>query len=205
MSRNKSRGKKSAINRTVGWLLQPIVYFLISWFVVPFQVLSDLYKNRDDDRRWGLTVFSALLLICVLGFAVVIARSQFKFIELNFSQSLSDPTHFYALGIILCLPRIWNFLFRPIVSIFVPIPAVVLNGDEFYRSQAWRQLRYEVLRIRGAVCELCGSEQTPLHVDHIKPRSKYPQLALDKSNLQVLCADCNIGKGAKYEDDFRAS
>ena len=33
-----------------------------------------------------------------------------------------------------------------------------------------------------------------VHVDHIKPRSKYPKLALVKSNLQVMCEDCNLGK-----------
>ncbi len=43
----------------------------------------------------------------------------------------------------------------------------------------------------------------PLHVDHIKPRSKYPDLALDINNLQILCESCNLGKGAWDETDFR--
>jgi hypothetical protein len=34
-----------------------------------------------------------------------------------------------------------------------------------------------------------------LHVDHVKPRSKYPELALDLDNLQILCAACNTRKG----------
>jgi len=38
---------------------------------------------------------------------------------------------------------------------------------------------------------------TRYHVDHIKPKSKYPDLAYDKTNLQVLCEECNIGKGAR--------
>lgn len=74
-------------------------------------------------------------------------------------------------------------------------------GD-FYRGTEWRRLRYRVLR-KNRACALCGSRQRPLHVDHIKPRSKYPSLAYDIENLQVLCADCNIGKSNKYEDDFR--
>ena len=36
-----------------------------------------------------------------------------------------------------------------------------------------------------------------IHVDHIKPRSKYPKLALDQSNLQPLCETCNLKKGDK--------
>lgn len=48
----------------------------------------------------------------------------------------------------------------------------------------------------------CG-EKKKLHVDHIKPRSKYPELQLTLSNLQVLCHDCNMGKSAWDETDWR--
>lgn len=37
----------------------------------------------------------------------------------------------------------------------------------------------------------------------MKPRSKYPELALDPDNLQVLCKACNLGKLAWDETDFR--
>lgn len=42
-----------------------------------------------------------------------------------------------------------------------------------------------------------------MHVDHIKPRSKYPHLAYDVNNLQVLCQDCNFGKSNHDETDWR--
>ncbi len=42
-----------------------------------------------------------------------------------------------------------------------------------------------------------------MHVDHIKPRRKYPELALSRSNLQVLCNLCNHGKGNWDETDWR--
>jgi 5-methylcytosine-specific restriction endonuclease McrA len=42
-----------------------------------------------------------------------------------------------------------------------------------------------------------------MNVDHIKPRHKYPHLAMDESNLQVLCATCNAGKGGRDETDWR--
>jgi len=78
---------------------------------------------------------------------------------------------------------------------------------EFLESYAWRRLRMEVLRKRGARCECCGATpkdgKTVLNVDHIKPRKLFPELALDESNLQVLCAACNHGKGNWDQTDWR--
>jgi ATP-dependent Lon protease len=34
-----------------------------------------------------------------------------------------------------------------------------------------------------------------MNVDHIKPRKRYPELALDIRWLQILCGACNHGKG----------
>jgi len=42
-----------------------------------------------------------------------------------------------------------------------------------------------------------------IHVDHIKPRSRYPELSLEIENLQVLCEDCNMGKSNVFETDWR--
>lgn len=80
------------------------------------------------------------------------------------------------------------------------------RGD-FYRSDAWRALRFVALKASSGCCCLCGRSNRGhgivLHVDHIKPRSRYPALALTLSNLQVLCADCNMGKGNKDDTDWR--
>ena len=70
-------------------------------------------------------------------------------------------------------------------------------------NKKWERLRYQVLAENKPECMLCGSNQKPLHVDHIKPKSKYPQLQFEKSNLQVLCERCNLAKSNVYEDDFR--
>lgn len=78
--------------------------------------------------------------------------------------------------------------------------------DPFLRSWEWKQVRYDVLRDHGGCCSLCGRNQSDgivLNVDHIKPRRKYPELALTKSNLQVLCHDCNMGKGNRDQTDWR--
>lgn len=81
-------------------------------------------------------------------------------------------------------------------------------NKEFYFSDEWRTLRYKALRQHGGCCQCCGNRAmpgNPLHVDHIKPRSKYPELELELNNLQVLCADCNLGKRAWDETDWRAA
>lgn len=76
-------------------------------------------------------------------------------------------------------------------------------GENFYTSTAWLRLRYMALNRHGKRCMACGQRDGAMHVDHIKPRSRFPELALDFSNLQVLCKDCNLGKSNKFEDDFR--
>lgn len=73
-------------------------------------------------------------------------------------------------------------------------------------SYAWRALRMRVLAKFGSKCMCCGV--TPaygavMNVDHIRPRRKYPHLALVESNLQVLCGECNHGKGNWDETDWR--
>lgn len=80
--------------------------------------------------------------------------------------------------------------------------------EGFYWSDAWRQLRYRRLVESGGRCQACGrtaKDGVIIHVDHIKPRSKYPELELAYDNTQVLCDDCNIGKLHIYETDWRPS
>lgn len=81
-------------------------------------------------------------------------------------------------------------------------------NDNFYLSDQWIRLRYRVLVARGNNCECCGASWTPgnpLQVDHIKPRSIFPHLALSPANLQVLCRKCNMGKSNKNYTDWRAT
>ncbi len=81
------------------------------------------------------------------------------------------------------------------------------SSDNFYSSKEWRKLRYQVLLKYSATCMCCGRNRKDhgvmIHVDHIKPRSKYPHLALDFKNLQILCKDCNLGKSNIDETDWR--
>lgn len=76
----------------------------------------------------------------------------------------------------------------------------------FYSSDEWRALRYAAFAAYGRKCGCCGASPETgavMHVDHIKPRFTHPELALELSNLQILCADCNQGKGAWDSTDWR--
>jgi len=84
--------------------------------------------------------------------------------------------------------------------------SVKTQRADFYRSDDWRQIRYQALKRYGRECVCCGAKPgngIVLHVDHIKPRSKHPELELDLDNLQILCADCNLGKGNTDSIDYR--
>ena len=80
-----------------------------------------------------------------------------------------------------------------------------VNKDGFLESYEWRKLRLQALLVHGRKCQCCGAmpPNVVLNVDHIKPRKTHPQYALILDNLQVLCNECNHGKGNWLSMDFR--
>lgn len=81
-----------------------------------------------------------------------------------------------------------------------------VSSDNFLSSYDWRKLRMEALKKYGAKCQCCGATPTTgavMNVNHIKPRKFFPELALSLSNLQVLCHECNHGKGNWDSTDWR--
>ena len=67
------------------------------------------------------------------------------------------------------------------------------------RALVTPKLRYEVLARDRFACRACGSPARPednitLHVDHIIPVVEGGKTVLE--NLQTLCSECNLGKGA---------
>ncbi len=80
-------------------------------------------------------------------------------------------------------------------------PVYLARG--FYDSREWLTLRYRVLLKYGRKCMLCFTVDGEMHVDHVVPRSKAPELELEESNLQVLCKACNLGKSNLDQTDFR--
>ena len=85
--------------------------------------------------------------------------------------------------------------------------AIKLDNKGFYESREWRTLRVRILEKYECKCMMCGRSPkghgVVIHVDHIKPRSKFPELSLEFNNLQILCEDCNLGKSNKYSTDYR--
>ena len=76
-----------------------------------------------------------------------------------------------------------------------------VRSAEFLQTREWLELRWKILERDGRVCRCCGTRgmpSNPLQVDHMKPRWKFPDLALDPNNLQVLCFQCNNGKGGSF-------
>lgn len=75
--------------------------------------------------------------------------------------------------------------------------------DEFYLTDAWKRLRLRAIAQYGLRCMKCSAINVEMHVDHIKPRSKYPEMELVFNNLQVLCRKCNLEKSNVDETDYR--
>jgi hypothetical protein len=91
---------------------------------------------------------------------------------------------------------------------FFPNSMAYVATDEFLESFEWRKIRMHAIKKYGARCMCCGA--TPqtgavMNVDHIKPRKIFPELALNIDNLQVLCHECNHGKGNWDMTDWRSA
>jgi len=69
-------------------------------------------------------------------------------------------------------------------------------------SRRYREQRERIFSRDGRVCQLCGTDEGEMHIDHIIPRKAGGDHSLD--NLRVLCKSCNLRKGALNEGVFLA-
>jgi 5-methylcytosine-specific restriction endonuclease McrA len=84
--------------------------------------------------------------------------------------------------------------------------------EDFYKSKKWYRLSLAIKNKyrhpkRGLECMKCGRshESHPrlkFNTDHIKPLWYYWHRRLDP-NMQILCVDCNRGKGSVDMTDYR--
>ena len=53
-------------------------------------------------------------------------------------------------------------------------------------------------------CVICGTELINRSIDHVLPKSKYPEYTLTPLNLVPICNDCNFFKGKKEEGVYNS-
>ena len=69
-------------------------------------------------------------------------------------------------------------------------------------SRRYREQRERVFKRDGRVCQICGTDEGEMHIDHVIPRKVGGGHDLD--NLRVLCKSCNLRKGALNDGVFLA-
>lgn len=85
----------------------------------------------------------------------------------------------------------------------------IRRHGKYYKK--WQETRTEWLKQNNApfyYCYLCGIrvKRSELTLDHIKPRSRHPELRYELANLAPCCWWCNTKKGSKvYETNERSS
>lgn len=63
--------------------------------------------------------------------------------------------------------------------------------NSFENSRTWLKLKSEILKRDNMTCQICKVQFVDLHVHHILPRYKNPELTFDKDNLITLCYKCH--------------
>lgn len=63
-------------------------------------------------------------------------------------------------------------------------------------GQSWKQNKYQNQDRCCAICRI-SIQLKGSHIDHVKPLSRSPHLALDTQNMQITCPECNTFKTNK--------
>ena len=155
-------------------------------------------KLKSIDSFMGYPTFFAALYIFIefnLFFCVLVILSKILFTIKIVTPSINEHV----------LP-IENKIKVELESIFKRLKKIEvekkIKSDRFYSSSEWIHIREEYLRTQPKKsgyyqCFYCKEYilNDDVTVDHIKPRSKYPELGLDIKNLEVACRPCNSSKG----------
>lgn len=79
------------------------------------------------------------------------------------------------------------------------------NPDALLKKKYDDPVNKEALRkSTSGKCMYCESKMEHIcysHVEHIKPKSKFPELEFEWSNLGFCCQICNTKKGNKYDEN----
>lgn len=117
---------------------------------------------------------------------------------------LTSMSYFIILSILVYL-LLFFILPKPLAQPHYQQQPVKIEKAFQGTSNDWRYLRKKVFKIQGDRCLKCGKKTSRMHIDHIKPKSRYPHLEYKIDNLQVLCQDCNREKSFDKIVDYRGS
>jgi 5-methylcytosine-specific restriction endonuclease McrA len=78
-------------------------------------------------------------------------------------------------------------------------------GPSWYTTTKWVEVKIKALKKYGHMCFKCKTTKEAMHVDHVISRHVLKQKRMyvspyDITNLQILCATCNLAKGKRCED-----
>jgi hypothetical protein len=174
----EKRLRKSAeaeVPKSLGYYVgncAPIGTMVVLWFLGIGYALSDLPKldNEDINVLFGLAWLLLSILTCVF------------LLDVSFNPVTKRKEQVKRYTLQLAAERAKQIQRRQV----------------FYSSLEWQLLRDRVIGEEGKRCNNCRrkiSKGVDVTVDHILPLSKYPDLALRRDNLRVLCRSCNSTKG----------
>ncbi len=63
-----------------------------------------------------------------------------------------------------------------------------------YTKLQWRKFAKEIYKRDDWTCFDCGKKGGTLNAHHLKPWSRYPQLAFDEMNIITLCLKCHASR-----------
>jgi len=79
-----------------------------------------------------------------------------------------------------------------------PNPAVLTKGD--YKDSVNKEALRKSTAGKCMYCESKIEHNSYAHVEHIKPKAKFPELEFSWDNLGFSCQVCNTNKGEKYDE-----
>ncbi len=76
----------------------------------------------------------------------------------------------------------------------------ILKKTNPRKVKNYQNYKADLLTEIGTYCSYCERHTTDLHIEHIKPKSQYPELECEWDNLLLACVNCNATKGNKDFD-----
>ena len=172
-------------------------------FNIPYPTTSGWFKQYGNKN---ITVDSAILLINYFSKQAGITKKikhSIKILNEVLTPELNVKT---SRPLLVKKPILSKQSTKLTVNKFINNSSIDPTLDSFLFSFEWKAIRKMALNLHGSKCQCCGASPKTgsiINVDHIKSRKFYPELALDINNLQVLCSDCNHGKGNWDMTDHR--